>query len=104
MVASRNLCSFEKNVLLTLIGSILQPNKFNSEGFGQHSCQVGNLLQLMCTSLEDQIQHRKYFYKSATLVREGMVVVHNSGISGDPSSAVVRSQAIFVPVYFQLCS
>ena len=90
MVESRNLCNFEKNVLLTLIGAVLQPTKFNIEGnFGKRSCQVGDLLQLMCTSLENQIQHRKYFYKSATLVREGMVVVHNSGISGDPSGATV---------------
>ena len=85
MVESRNLCSFEKNVLLTLIGAVLQPTKLNMKG-----TQVGDLLQLMCTNLEDQIQHRKYFYKSATLVREGMVVVHNSGISGDPSGATVR--------------
>ena len=27
MVVSRNLCDFEKNVLLTLIGSVIQPNK-----------------------------------------------------------------------------
>ena len=27
MVQSRSLCDFEKNVLLTLIGSVIQPNK-----------------------------------------------------------------------------
>ena len=27
MVQSRKLCDFEKNVLLTLIGSVIQPNK-----------------------------------------------------------------------------
>ena len=27
MVESRNLCEFEKSVLVTLIGSVIQPNK-----------------------------------------------------------------------------
>ena len=27
MAKSRNLCTFEKNVLLTLIGFVIQPNK-----------------------------------------------------------------------------
>lgn len=91
MVQSRNLCAFEKNVLLALIGSVIQPNKFNTgEAHIVKNCaQVGELLQLFCDNLEDEINHRKYFYKSASLVREGMVVVHSSGITGDPSSATV---------------
>lgn len=96
MIESRNLCAFEKNVIITLTGAVLQPNKFIAEEVmmtpgAKNTFQVGQLLQLMCTNLEDQIQHRKYFYKSATLVREGMIIVHNSGISGDPSNATVRN-------------
>ena len=30
-----------------------------------------------------------YFYKTANLVREGMVIVHSSGLNGDPTSAKV---------------
>ena len=91
MVESRHLCSFEKNVLLALIGSIIQPNKFTAGDvvIGKNCAQVGDLLQLFCPTLEEQIHHRKYFYKSASLIREGMVVVHNSGLTGDPSSATV---------------
>lgn len=91
MVDSRKLCSFERSVLLALIGSIIQPNKFNAGEtvIAKNCAHVGDLLQLFCPSLEDQIQHRKYFYKSAILIREGMVVVHNAGLTGDPSSATV---------------
>lgn len=93
MVESRKLCSFEKNVLLTLIGSIIQPNKFSASlgemGISKNCAQVGDLLQVFCPTLEEQIHHRKYFYKSAAFVREGMVVVHNTGLTGDPSSATV---------------
>lgn len=92
MIESRNLSTFEKNVLLSLIGSVLQPNKFNNTGdgmLGRNCSTVGDLLQLFCTTLEDQIHHRKYFYKSACLVREGMIVVHSSGLTGDPTSATV---------------
>lgn len=90
---SRNLCEFEKKIILTLIGSSLQPTKFSSmEGNSifRNQAQVGDLLQLFCGSLEDKIQHRKYFYKSASLVREGMVIVHSSGFNGDPTFATVE--------------
>lgn len=52
--------------------------------------QVGELLRIFCADLEEQIDHRKYFYKSASLVHEGMIAVHNSGITGDPTSASVE--------------
>ncbi len=51
--------------------------------------QVGDVLRIFCEDLEEQIQHRKYFYKSSTLVREGMVAVHSTGLTGDPSTASV---------------
>lgn len=53
---------------------------------------VGELLRLFCTTLQEQIKHRMYFYKMATLVREGMIIVHNSGLNGDPTSAKVRKR------------
>ena len=49
-------------------------------------------MRIFCSGLEEQIAHRKYFYKSATLVHEGMIVVHNSGLTGDPTSASVRER------------
>ena len=50
---------------------------------------VGEILRLFCSDLHDQIKLRKYFYKNATLVTEGMIIVHNSGLNGDPSAAKV---------------
>ncbi len=91
MVESRKLCDFEKSVLLALIGSVIQPSKFTSHEIRISSshAQMGELLRLFCDNLEEQIAHRKYFYKSGSLVHEGMIVVHSSGLTGDPSSAMV---------------
>ena len=92
MVESRKLRDFEKNILLALLGSVIQPSKFRDfeKQIKGMSSKVGSLIQLFCpTSLEEQIAHRKYFYKSGSLVHEGMVVVHSSGLTGDPSSAIV---------------
>lgn len=60
--------------------------------------QVGEILRIFCGGLEEQIQHRKYFYKSSTLVHEGMIVVHNSGITGDSTAASVSAEcgALFI--------
>ena len=41
-------------------------------------------IKFLCASVR-----RMYFYKTATLVREGMVVIHSSGLNGDPTSAKV---------------
>ena len=59
-------------------------------GGGNTTFSVGELLRLFCSTLKEQIKHRMYFYKMATLVREGMIIVHNSGLTGDPTSAKVH--------------
>ena len=68
--------------------------------------RVGEILQIFCAGLEEQIAHRKYFYKSATLVHEGMVMIHNSGITGDPTTAIVSHllfASISMSVLFSCC-
>lgn len=106
MVQSRNLCEFEKNVLLTLIGSILQPTKFNNidAHISNNHVMVGELLRIFCSGLEEQIQHRKYFYKSSSLVREGMIVVHSSGLTGDTSTASVSQFLLYWVVQHITCN
>ena len=49
----------------------LQINTFDGTmAFGGNgSFNVGELLRLFCVNLKDQIKHRMYFYKTATLVR-----------------------------------
>ena len=56
---------------------------------GGTSFTMGELLRLFCTALQDQIRHRMYFYKTATLVREGMIIVHSSGLNNDPTACKV---------------
>lgn len=67
-------------------------------------CNVGDLLRVFCDSLEDQILHRKYFYKSATMVHEGMILVHNSGLTGDPTMASVRLHGYCVATVYRVCT
>ena len=57
---------------------------------GQRGFKVGDLLRLFCSDLATQIKSRVYFYKTASLVREGMIIVHASGLSGDPTGAKVE--------------
>ena len=61
--------------------------------------QVGEVLRIFCEDLEEQIQHRRYFYKSSSLVHEGMIVVHNSGLTGDTTSATV---IVAIPIVVDL--
>jgi SpoVK/Ycf46/Vps4 family AAA+-type ATPase len=92
MAESRNLCAFEKNVLLALIAAVIQPDKFKKFDMRISSKEttIRDVLRLFCHTLEEQIQYRKYFYKSATMVHEGMINVHNLGLTGDISSATVE--------------
>ena len=64
---------------------------------------VGELLRLFCVDLEEEIAHRKYFYKSATLVREGMIIVHNSGLTGDTNNATVSETLCVTVIPFIIC-
>ena len=61
---------------------------------------MGEVLRIFCEGLEEQIQHRKYFYKSSSLVHEGMIVVHNSGLTGDPTSATVSVVNVLIRSHF----
>ena len=73
------------------IGVFLQ---FQTHRFRLHDTSVGELLHLFCADLEEQIAHRKYFYKSGTLVREGMIIINNSGLTGDTNNCDVSSVCI----------
>ena len=45
--------------------------------------QVEVLLRAFSHSLQQQIEHRKHFYKSAVLVREGILVLHGDELGAD---------------------
>ena len=117
MIQLRNLSTFEKNIILYLIGNVIQSSKVCCSGLkldsfifivGFYSFSHIKLILLILTILirrtrpqlvgcfncsaltwRKEIVHRKYFYKSATLVREGMIIVHNAGLTGDTNNAEV---------------
>ena len=63
---------------------------------GSSGFTVGELIRLFCSDLASQISRRMHFYKSAPMIREGMIIVHTSGLAGDPALAKVRSILIVV--------
>eukprot|EP01083_Nonionella_stella_P073466 198656_1 len=81
LVKIRNLNQFEKWVILSLIGVILSSeirktsNSSRVISFGKEALSVFLLLTIHCSTLHEQIAHRKYFYKSATLVKEDIIQV-----------------------------
>jgi len=86
----RQLAEFEKLVIITLIGATLSSDivrilKQQYKHYGDGAFTVGELLWLHLSELKDQVAHRKYFYKTATLVRERIVTVDEKdiGVTGD---------------------
>ena len=72
LVIKRNLEEFEKWVILTLIGCIISVDIIKAAGLQNRyrdAMTVGEMLGANCKDLREQIKHRKYFYKTATLVK-----------------------------------
>eukprot|EP01084_Bolivina_argentea_P150494 262822_1 len=81
LVIKRHLDEFEKWVILTLIGCIISVDIIKSAGLQNRyrdAMTVGEMLGANCLDLRAQIKHRKYFYKTATLVKENIIKVHES--------------------------
>ena len=64
------LCTLHHRATPTPHGRFLPLEYSRLQGAGRGKCSVSDLLSNFCGSLADQIDSRKYFYKSATLVRE----------------------------------
>ena len=92
LAAALGLCEFEKNVVVSMIGQAIAPRSIGLMGGGgggggggapSKTMQVEVLLRAFSHSLQHQIEHRKYFYKSAVLVREGILVLHGDELGAD---------------------
>ena len=59
---------------VTLTNSCLQFSSFEIH-ITPTGTTIRDLLRLFCNTLEEQISHRRYFYKSSVMVHEGMVNV-----------------------------
>lgn len=88
---------FEKNVIISMIGAAIAPSVVNFQGMrmgagavGSTRCTVNDLLNCFCGSLEEQIKSRKYFYKSAILVKEGILNLHGTDFAGDLTECTVE--------------
>jgi hypothetical protein len=92
LATALGLCEFEKNVVVSMIGQAIAPRSIGLMGGGRMDCggaspsktmQVEVLLRAFSHSLQQQIEHRKHFYKSAVLVREGILVLHGDELGAD---------------------
>lgn len=84
MVLARNLDSFEREVLLALIACHISP-KMHAIGH-RNGMEVGTLLRAFCKNFQEQVKYRKYFYKNATLVKEGILRLQGGSFDTDLNS------------------
>ncbi len=71
-----NLHKFEKLVILSMINGIINPpppSRYN-DNHASYSV-VQTLLRYFSNGIEERIAFRKFFYKSATLVQEGIIII-----------------------------
>ncbi len=78
-----NLDSFEKSVLLLLVGMMISEDvrrawEIENRTYVQKFFTVGSVFSYLCGNLQDKIESRKYFYCSSTLIRDNMVQVSAS--------------------------
>eukprot|EP01137_Pigoraptor_chileana_P029176 Opistho-2@14032 len=90
------LDEFEKLVLYTLVGNKLSSRiSPDMSYYGSSSSMVsifyvGQLVHLFSESFEQEVMHRKYFYKNATLIREGVIQLSDSGFGGELMNTTVE--------------
>jgi|GEM_PF-622025 len=78
LAANRGLAWFEKHVLLTMVGVNISQEVVKALDSSYGSVEVRDLLYLWSGSLAERIDNRRYFYKNAKLVSEGMIFIESS--------------------------
>eukprot|EP01125_Pyxidicula_operculata_P015171 TRINITY_DN5127_c0_g1_i2.p1 TRINITY_DN5127_c0_g1~~TRINITY_DN5127_c0_g1_i2.p1 ORF type:complete len:644 (+),score=127.60 TRINITY_DN5127_c0_g1_i2:185-2116(+) len=74
IAAKLSLSDFEKNTILFVLAVSLRQIR-DRWGRPQTSCTVGDILTAFATTVSDDVNYKKCFYKSSKLVREGLVKV-----------------------------
>lgn len=84
LCASLQLDGFEKSVLLITCGYTISPvvKQLLAQTSGSHAydsdrLSVGRILQVFTMSFHEQVSKRVYFYKSARLVKKGLIRLNN---------------------------
>ncbi|KAJ5071028.1 atpase [Anaeramoeba ignava] len=74
---ARRLNEFEKEVVLFLVGSNISQSMQNAGAVRDLS--VARLIRFFCRTLHEEMEKRKFFYKTGTLIRDGIVRVLGAG-------------------------
>ncbi|KAL9654345.1 hypothetical protein ABK040_010374 [Willaertia magna] len=70
----RKLDEFEKNVLIICVGMVISHDLSLAVNARRGSnLNVGYLLLIFCDTLQERINHRRYFYKKSSLIKDGMI-------------------------------
>ena len=81
IIAKRlNLDSFEKKIILLLIGKTVSPlvktlmdTLEQGSRYAEDMANVGQVLSILCQDFRTQISNRKYFYRSGRLISNGII-------------------------------
>ncbi len=71
---SRRYDYFEKNIILMLIGS-RNSTEFRKQDFNDFN--IGEIITALSSGFRYEIENRKYFYKNARLVRDGIITIQD---------------------------
>jgi len=80
--AKWKLDDFEKHVLLIAAG-LAASIQFREKMESRRGLEIGDILTLLCDSLEDQVAARRYFYKHAALVENGLINLRGADFGTD---------------------
>lgn len=88
LVEARNLDSTERDVLLTLVASHVMGDAFSDR------ITARELLFLFSDGLSERVKNRKYFYKNARLVDDGLIDIDSSFGRLDSASVTLDPQML----------
>ena len=88
------LTRFEKFVILSLLKGMIMPSmahdEFNPRGARDlFRASVSSLIDDFCCTLEEKMNHRSFFYRSSSLIREGIVRLNESDFMQDLTTCSV---------------
>lgn len=95
LCSALNLEKFEKYCLLEMLKSVIAPGILVNVNVGNgvkvsRSTQVGILIENFCSTLEEKMEARRFFYKSGTLIREGILTISQQDFMTDLTNCVVE--------------
>ena len=81
-----DLCKFEKYCILAMVTFVIVPGGMHK---GSAGSLVGTLIDSFCATLEERMESRRFFYRSSTLIREGILSLSQTDFKTDLSMCKV---------------